>query len=153
MTAAAPAAPAPVLAGARKNALVAYIALSGLFILGIWVAFFLAGAGVFGLNHQNLTQAKHELGDQSVLDAHRLVGSLLGLVALLMLIAVLVARPGAGLVWGTVAVFLLSFIGQEAFAGVGEDHRWVGGLHVLNAGVILVLAFWLHLASRKVPRA
>jgi hypothetical protein len=150
----APTAPAgPALTGARSKALVAYIALSGLFILGIWVAFFLAGSGVFGLNHHDLTQAKHELGDQKILDAHRIVGSLLGLVALLMLIAVLVARPGAKLVWGTVVVFLLAFVGQEAFAGIGEDHHVVGGLHVLNAGVILVLAFWLHLSARKVPRA
>ena len=139
------------LTGARSTAQVIYIGLSGFFILGVWVAFFLAGAGVFGLNGKDVKTTA--LDEQSVLDAHRVVGSLLGLVALLLLITVAVARPGRGLVIGTVVLFLLAFVGQEAFAGVGEDHRWFGGLHVLNAGVILVLAFWLHLSSRKVPRA
>jgi hypothetical protein len=139
------------LTGARATAQVIYIGLSGFFIVGVWVAFLLAGAGVFGLNNRDL--ATKQLEDQSVLDAHRLVGSLLGLVALLLLITVIVARPGRGLVVGTIVLFVLAFVGQELFAGLGEDHRWIGGLHVLNAGVILVLAFWLHLSSRKVPRA
>src|SRR3954452_7162292 len=95
------------LTGARANALVAYIGLSGLFILGIWVAFLLAGHGVFGLNHHDLTAAKGHLDDQKVLDAHRLVGSLLGAVALLSLIAVAIARPGRNLVIGQVVLFLL----------------------------------------------
>jgi hypothetical protein len=141
------------LTGARRNALVAYIGLSGFFILGVWVAFALAGIGVFGLNHHDLTPKGHYLMDQPVLDAHRLVGTLLGAVALLMLIAVAIARPGRRLVVATVGLFVLAGIGQSLFAGIGEDHRWVGGLHVLNAGVILVFAFWLHLSSRKVPRA
>jgi hypothetical protein len=126
-----------------------YIALSGLFILGIWVAFYLAGAGLFGLNHHNVT----DINKQSVLDPHRIVGDILGLVALLMLIAVIVARPGRVLLLGTILVLVLGAVGQPLFAGIGEDHRWIGGLHVLNAGVILILAFGLHLASRKVPRA
>ena len=145
------ASPVPTLTGARAKALIVYIALSGLLILGIWLAFFLAGSGVFGLNHHNLTQAKHQLGDQKILDSHRAVGTLLGLVVLLMLIAVIVARPGAKLVWGTVVLFILA-AAQHPLAGGGEKHRWVGGLHILNAGIILVMAFWLHLSSRKVPR-
>ncbi|MDX6286321.1 MAG: hypothetical protein QOG53_1806 [Frankiales bacterium] len=151
MTAPATAPPPSGLTGARSKALLVYIGLTGLFILGIWVAFALAGSGVFGLNHHNLV-AKH-LDKQTGLDPHRAVGSILGLVGLLMLIAVIVARPGRNLVIGTVAVFLLAGIGQPLFAGIGEDHRWGGALHVLNAGVILVLAFWLHLTARKVPRA
>jgi hypothetical protein len=152
MTAPATAPPPSGLTGARSKALLAYIVLTGLFILGIWLAFFLAGSGVFGLNHHDLTPAKHHLMDQKTLDAHRIVGTLLGLVSILMLIAVLIARPGAKLVWGTVVALLLTAVGQAAFAGIGEDHHVVGGLHVLNAGVILILAFWLHLSARKVPR-
>jgi hypothetical protein len=152
MTMTAPA-PAEPLTGARAKALVTYIGLSGLFILGVLVAFLLAGHGVFGLNHHNLSAAHQHLQDQKVLDAHRAVGSALGLVALLSLIAIAVARPGRNLVIWQVVLFLLASVGQEAFAGGGENHSWLGGLHVLNAGVILVLAIWLHLASRKVPRA
>jgi hypothetical protein len=154
MTTPATAVPATAgpLTGARAKALVAYIGLSGFFILGVWLAFLLAGHGVFGLNHHDLVANKHHLEDQKVLDAHRLVGSLLGLVALLSLIAVAIARPGRKLVIGQVVLFLLAAIGQEAFAGGGENHSWLGGLHVLNAGIILVMSFWLHLAARKVPR-
>lgn len=141
------------LTGARAKGLVAYIGLSGFFILGVWVAFLLAGHGVFGLNHHDLTGAKQHLDDQKVLDAHRIVGSILGLVSLLSLIAVAVARPGRNLIIGQVVLVLLAVVGQEAFAGAGENHSWFGGLHVLNAGIILVLSFWLHLAARKVPRA
>jgi hypothetical protein len=140
------------LTGTRARALVAYIGLSGFFILGVWLAFLLAGHGVFGLNHHDLAASKQHLEDQKVLDAHRLVGSVLGLVALLSLIAVAIARPGRKLVIGQVVLFLLASVGQEGLAGGGENHSWVGGLHVLNAGIILVLSFWLHLAARKIPR-
>lgn len=144
---------AGALTGARAKALVVYIALSGLLILGIWIAFLLAGHGVFGLNHHNLTRPKHHLEDQKILDAHRALGSILGLITILVLIAAIVARPGRNLLIATIVLFLLAAIGQPLFAGIGEKHSWGGGLHVLDAGVILVLAFWCHLAARKVPRA
>ena len=145
--------PAEPLTRSRAKALVAYVGLSGFFILGVWVAFLLAGHGVFGLNHHDLSAANQHLQDQKVLDAHRVVGMLLGFVALFSLIAVAIARPGRNLVIGQVVLLLLAAVGQEAFAGGGENHSWLGGLHVLNAGIILVLSFWLHLAARKVPRA
>jgi hypothetical protein len=143
------------LTGARKNALIAFIFLSGLLILGIWLAFLLAGHGVFGLNHHNLNTSKggKALDKQTILDAHRAIGSLLGIVALLTLIAAAVARPGKKIIYLMAVLFLLIGIGQPLLAGIGEDHSWVGGLHVLNAGIILILAFWVHLAARKVPRA
>jgi hypothetical protein len=147
----APATAVP-LTGARAKALIAYIGLSGLFILGVGLAFLLAGHGVFGLNHHDLSATKHHLQDQKILDAHRAVGTVLGLVALLSLVAVAIARPGRKLVIGQVVLFLLASVGQEAFAGGGENHPWLGGLHVLNAGIILVMSIWLHLAARKVPR-
>lgn len=127
------------LRGARAAALTVYIAVSGLLLLGIWAAFFLAGSGLLG-----------EGFEDDNLDPHRVVGHVLGLVALIMLVAVLVARPGRGLVIGTVAIFILTGFAQRLLAEA--DSRWVGALHVLDAGVILVLCFWLHLTARKVPR-
>jgi hypothetical protein len=143
------AAPSEALTGARAKALVVYIGLSGLTILAIWLAFALAGLGVFSLAGHNV----HDLDKQGVLDAHRAVGSLIGLLMLLLLIDVLIARPGRNLIIWTAVLFLLAFVGQEAFASIGNDHSWGGALHVVNAGVILVLTFYVHLASRKVPRA
>jgi hypothetical protein len=141
------------LTGARAKAATTYVALSGLFVLGVFVAFLLAGHGVFGLNHHDLSASHHHLPDQKVLDAHRAVGTILGLLALLSVIAIGIARPGRKLVIGQVVLLLLASPGQEAFAGGGESHSWLGGLHVLNAGVILALSIWLHLNARKVPRA
>jgi len=137
------------LTGARAKVHVAYIGLTGLLILGIWLAFALAGYGVFALSGHNV----HDLDKQSVLDAHRAVGTILGLVTLLVLIAAGIARASRLIVWLTVVLFVLAAIGQPLFAGIGNDHSWGGALHVVNAGVILVLAFWCHLAARKVPRA
>src|SRR5881275_855177 len=87
------------LTGARKNALIAAIFLSGLLILGIWLAFLFAGHGVFGLNHHNLKPKNNQLGDQGVLDLHRAIGNILGIVSLLTLIAMAVARPGKRLIY------------------------------------------------------
>jgi hypothetical protein len=148
-TPAEPVAAPGVLSGSRAKALVAYIGLSGLLILGIWVAFALAGSGVFDLAGHNV----HKLEDQNGLDGHRAVGSILGLITILLVIAVGIARPGRKLVVLTVVLLLLTAVGQPLFAGIGDDHAWGGSLHVLNAGVVLVLAFYCHLASRKVPRA
>ena len=141
------------LTGARKNALIAAIFLSGLLILGIWLAFLFAGHGVFGLNHHNLKPKNNQLGDQGVLDLHRAIGNILGIVSLLPLIAMAVARPGKRLIYLMALLLILAGIGQPLLAGIGEDHSWVGGLHVLDAGIILILAFIVHLGLRKVPRA
>ena len=151
----AAAAPVGPLTRGRKNALIAAIILSGLLILGIWLAFLFAGHGVFGLNHHNLNVNKggKKLDDQKVLDAHRAVGSILQIVSLLVLIAVGSARPGRRLVILTVVLALLIIIAQPLLAGIGADHSWVGGLHVLDAGIILILSFIVHLGLRKVPRA
>jgi hypothetical protein len=141
------------LTGARAKALLAYIGLSGLLILGIWLAFLFAGHGVFGLNHHNLKPKSQQLGDQDVLNLHRNIAAILQVIVFLQLIAVLIARPGRWLVIWTVVLAVLVIVVQAVLAGVGEDHSWVGGLHVLDGGIILVLAFYCHLASRKVPRA
>jgi hypothetical protein len=146
--------PAP-MSGARVKALVVYIVISGLFVLGVIIAYILAGHGVFGLQHHNLNPATggKQLDDQKVLDAHRALGTILGLVAILQLIAVVVARPGKVIVIGTVVLVILAAIGQPLFAGIGNDHSWGGALHVLNAGVILVMGVWLHLAARTARAA
>jgi hypothetical protein len=131
---------APALTGARAKALVAYVGLSGLLLLLVWAAFYFAGSGIFGTSR-----------DDDVLDVHRFIAEvLIGLASLLLLISVIVARPGRVILGGTVVLFILIHL-QPLFAEV--DNRWVGGLHVLDAGIILVLTLLLHLAARRVPRA
>ena len=127
------------LTGARAKALVAYIGISGLFILGVWLAFILAGSGVFGLNHQNLSTVHHHLDDQKVLDPHKAVGSILGLLAAVQMLVSFGARPGKRIVIGSVVLFVLAFGAQMGLAHAGN--HIAAGFHVLDAGIILVLSF------------
>lgn len=121
-----------------------YVALSGLFILGVFVAFFLAGEGIFGLDQK-------KLDDAGVLDPHRATGNALGLIALIMLIVAAIARSGRRQVIGSAVLLVLAGGVQSALASA--SNHFVAGLHVLDAGIILTLAFWLHLSARKLLRA
>lgn len=100
--------------------------LAYLFLAGAGLQFFLAGLGVFG-------DGNHESDDY---DAHRIVGSLLTLVALLLLIAALVGRVK---VRASVTLFVLMIV-QNVLAEVGDDASALAALHPLLGVVLLVLA-------------
>jgi hypothetical protein len=80
--------------------------------------FFLAGAGAFGATS---------------FDAHKTVGSVLVLVALLGLLAAALARR----LVGHAALFLAATVLQLGLGAWGADEPWVGALHGLNALVVM----------------
>ena len=130
------------LGGARAGADTVFAYLAALLVLGILVQFFLAGLGVFQIaGHNDLDKVKG-------LDPHRALGHILTGVAILMLVAALIARTGKAKIWGSLAVALLIELVQAATAGSGTDHHWLGGLHALDAVIILGVAGWLHRISR-----
>jgi hypothetical protein len=90
-----------------------------------------------------------KLADATSLDPHRAVGHILAGIGLLMLIAALVARTSKLAMWGSLAMVLLIEGAQVALANGGENHHWLGGLHALTGVLILLLAVWMHLASRR----
>jgi Family of unknown function (DUF6220) len=80
--------------------------------------FFLAGAGAFGATS---------------FDAHKTVGSVLVLIALLGLLAAALARRFVG----HAALFLGATALQLALGALGADTPWIGALHGLNALVVM----------------
>jgi hypothetical protein len=84
----------------------------------IAVQFFLAGAGACGATS---------------FDAHKAVGSVLVLVALLGLLAAALARR----LVGHAALFLAVTVLQLVLGTLGADEPWVGAFHGLNAVVVM----------------
>ena len=130
---------------------------SGLYVVLIVIQVYLAGEGIFGLNvikHSddcdkkgaNLV-AQHCVGNSKTLDAHRALGFFLTLPgALLFLIVALIAwHPNKRIRWVSILVAILTFV-QMILPGAG---RWGGGLHPVNAILILVMYGWLFHVLRK----
>jgi hypothetical protein len=95
--------------------------------------FFLAGAGAFGATS---------------FDAHRTVGSLAVLVALVGLGLALLTRrlfPHTALVLGLLVL-------QALLGGLGSDEPWIGALHGLNAVAVMATAGSLAQANWAVVR-
>jgi hypothetical protein len=117
----------------------AYRWLIAAFAVCIVVQFFLAGAGAFG---QQLGGGAPHLEDQKSWDAHRAFGFVVLLLAILLLVACLAWWSERIWLMLTFLLGVLTFV-QFPLAVAGEHHRWVGALHPVNAGVILLLSAWL----------
>ena len=106
--------------------------LLSLFTLGVVVQFFLAGLGVF-----RVAGGASDKRFDHVFAAHRALGNILFIVALLVLVAALVARLGRPRVLISLALPLLVFL-QSILANDGPS--WVRALHPVVAVLILALA-------------
>jgi hypothetical protein len=135
-------APANEITGARAAADTVFAYLAALLVLGIVVQFFLAGLGVWGID-------QHKLDKATSIDPHRALAAILAAIAILMFIAALVARTSKAKIWLSILVAVLAEPVQGLLASGGEHQHWVGGLHVLDALIILGLAGWLHRISRS----
>ena len=110
-----------------------------IFVVCVLVQFLLAGAGVFG---EERGAGSVKIEDQKSWDPHRAFGFVLMLLAILVLIACLAWWSERIWLMGTFLLALLVFI-QFPLATAGEHNRWVGALHPLDAGLILLLSGWL----------
>jgi len=125
----------------RQSATAGYRWLTLLFFVGVVIQFFLAGLGVFGID------AGTELDDQSSLDPHRALGSLLVIVAIVLILLVAVARPTRVVAVPYLALLVATIL-QMVFAEIGGDAG--GDLHGLNACLVFGLAGYLgHRAFRR----
>lgn len=107
----------------------------GFLFLGLAVLqFYLAGLGVYGGG----------LGSGDY-DVHRIVGSLLSLIALILLVLAAVGRREALVASGT--LFALMIL-QTLLGNTGTDARVIAALHPLNGLLILFVA---HQAARGLP--
>ena len=123
------------LTGFRAGALQAFRRGTMLFLLLGAVQIFLAGLGVFDLDGETLGSS-----GETAFDPHRLNGDIMSAVALLLLILVLLARPGTRLIVEAVVLLLLMAVGQPLLASGGEDQAWLGGLHAIVGIGLLGLA-------------
>lgn len=92
------------------------------------VQFALAGFGAF-------SAFQHHRG----FGAHETVGTIIGIVTLLVLIAALIARPSRTAIILALTLFVLAGPVQPILADVGKHHAWVGALHALVGIAILGL--------------
>jgi hypothetical protein len=144
------------VAGLRQGAAVVLKWFAALYVLGIIVAIFLAGEGIFRLKNvvnsgdcskKGVNVAATDcVGNSNTLDAHRALGTLLVLFSILFLIVALIAwLPDKSARIVSIVAPILTFL-QVILAAIGG---WVGGLHPLNAFVVLILYGWLfHRLSR-----
>jgi Family of unknown function (DUF6220) len=124
------------LTGWRRRVDLTYGYLAGLFVLALLVQVFLAGVGVFGDHATKVVNA-------SSFDAHRTLGSVLGVVAVVLFLVALTARATRATVIGALLLAALTIAAQPALAGGGDNNKWAGGFHAFDGMLILLLALWL----------
>ena len=145
------------LSSARRGADTVFFWLTVLLVLAVIVQFFLAGVGVFGVNHLNVTKAgfnAHKvIEDANSFDPHRVNGFIIEVLSLLLLIAALVAHISKRVMWTSFVLALLAIGAQGALAAGGDSHKWVGGLHALDGVIIMGIIGWLHVNARRRTRS
>ena len=131
-------APAPSGPGGfRRGSLIAFRALGAITLLACVVQIVFAGLGAYGASF----------------DAHRALGGIIMMLTVLMLVAVLIARPSWITVGLTVLVVLLTSVGQNVLAQLGDDtDAWFGGIHALDGLVIMGLLARLAFGEKRVAR-
>ena len=137
------------MSGLRRGARSVLKWFSPLYVVLIIVQMFLAGEGVFRLRtvYDSDTCKKAVCGGSTTLDPHRFLGFVLTEpLALLFLITALLAwYPDRRVRTVSIVAPILTFV-QLVLAGIG---KWVGGLHVLNAVLILGMYGWLTYRLRR----
>ena len=141
----------------QRGAFTLYRYLIVLFAGACVVQVFLAGRGVFGIRPASTGQSVGDFFDhQKSLDPHRVLGEILGIVAIVMFLAALVVWRDRRLIAWTLGLAIATEVLQHAFAL--PDHPWVAGLHVVSGVSILGSGVWLSYdawrgARQTVPEA
>jgi hypothetical protein len=141
----------------QRGAFTLYRYLIVLFAAACVIQIFLAGRGVFGIRPASSGQSVGDFFDhQKSLDPHRVLGEILGIVAIVMLLTALVVWRDRRLIFWTLGLAIATEVLQHAFAV--PDHPWVAGLHAVSGISILGSGVWLSYdawrgASSTVPEA
>ena len=146
------------MSGLRRGARAFVTWCSALYVVAIVLAVFLAGEGIFRLkNVANSDDCSKKgvnvattdcVGNSNSLDAHRGLGTILAFFAIIFLIAALIAwLPDVRTRVVSIVTPVLTFL-QVVLAAIGG---WVGGLHPVNAFLVLFLFGWLFFQLRRSP--
>ena len=125
----------------RRATAAAWVSVTAVALAGV-VQIFLAGLGAFRLQDQA------GAGD-SAFAPHRALGFSMGVIALLILVLAVIARPGTRAIAGSAVLVLLTLLMQSLLAGFAEDHVVFGALHALDGLLILSIAAYLYYWSRR----
>ena len=129
---------------------------SALYVVAIVIQIFLAGEGIFRMsvikNSDDCDKgAAHCVANSTTLDAHRGLGFFLTMPGALLFLngALLAWHPDTRVRIASILAPILAFV-QIVLAGIGG---WVGGLHPVNAVLVLGLFGWLayRLFTRPAP--
>jgi hypothetical protein len=116
------------MAEVGKRAWQLYRLVITLVALGCVVQFYLAGRGVFGIH------GDAKLSDQSSFDAHRVLGNVIAVAALIALVLVVV-------LWDKRLILLTAILAALAAAvqrlTTTTGHPWIAGLHAVSGLAIL----------------
>ena len=144
------------MAGVRRGATSVLKWFSALYVVLIVVQVYLAGEGIFGLNNIRHSDscdkgAAHCIANSKTLDAHRGLGFILTFpLAILFLICALLAwHSNKRIRTVSIIVPILTFV-QMILPAAG---RWGGGLHPVNAVLVLGLYGWLAHRLRQPQQA
>ena len=143
-TAATPGAAATPVTGLRRGAFLGYRWALLAFLLAGVAQIFLAGLGVFRLQGEGLAA-----GGDTAFAPHRALGFTMAGIALLILVLAVIARPGARDIILSAVLVLLTSLMQSLLAGLADSHAIYGGLHALDGLLILGLAGYLYVRSRR----
>lgn len=135
----------------RNGAAVVLRWFAALYVVAIVAQVFLAGEGIFRTNDVKNSDdcnkaGAHCISNSKTLDAHRGLGTILVLASILFLVVALVAwHRNARIRAVSIVAPVLTFL-QIVLAAVGS---WLGGLHAVDAFVVLALYGWLFRALRE----
>ena len=118
------------MSGLQKGAYQAWRVLVALIAVACVVQIFLAGRGAFGIH------GAAKLDDQKSFDAHRALGEVIGLLAVLALLVASVAWRDKRVIWLTLALAVMAEILQHLFAL--PKHPWVAGTARHSTGVAIL---------------
>ena len=123
-----------------------YRYFAALIFLAIIVQFFLAGLGAFGVSEEAAEGSVTEEVVDDKFSPHGALGFFMVVAMLLLFLISLGAGRGRNRILLTLALFLDGIL-QLFLAGAGQDVAAVGGLHPVNALVLLGLTGYLAWAA------
>jgi hypothetical protein len=129
--------------GLRRHALAGYRWLLLTFLLAGSAQIFLAGLGVFSFGDHDVA------GGTSAFDAHRTLGFTLAGVAVIILVLAVIARPGVLAVVLSGVLVVQTTLLQSLLAGLADNAALYGGLHALDGILVLAIAGFLYVMSRR----
>jgi hypothetical protein len=131
------------LSSVRRGALIAYRWLLLAFLLAGAAQIFLAGLGVFSFGNQDAA------GGSSAFDTHRGLGFTMAGAAVVILILVLIARPGVLSVSLAGVLVVQTCLLQSLLAGLADNTALYGGLHALDGLLALGITGFLYALARR----